>query len=77
MVAVALLVTSALVVQSFVRLAYQPLGFKANGVRVLNNEMGRVDADAQIAVYGPFDGVNVSGVGVTPGYSSWGMNTSG
>jgi len=33
-----------------------------NGLRVLNNEMGRIDADAQIAMYGPMDGVNVSGL---------------
>jgi translocation and assembly module TamB len=33
----------------------------AENARVLDNEQGRVDADAQISAYGPFDGLFVSG----------------
>jgi len=37
------------------------LRLTANNARVLDNEQGRVQADAQISAYGPFDGVYVSG----------------
>ena len=37
------------------------LRFTAENARVLDNEQGRLTANAQIAAYGPFDGVNVSG----------------
>jgi translocation and assembly module TamB len=37
------------------------LRLTANNARVLDNEQGRVNADAQIAVYGPFNSVFVSG----------------
>jgi translocation and assembly module TamB len=37
------------------------LRLRANDARVLDNEQGRVNVDAQIAVYGPFNGVNVTG----------------
>ncbi len=37
------------------------LRLAANNARLLDNEQGRVNADAQISVYGPFNAVNVSG----------------
>jgi translocation and assembly module TamB len=37
------------------------LRLTASNARVLDNEQGRINADAQIAVYGPFNQVNVTG----------------